>query len=204
MIIFGISVFYFGLIDSGHFHCPQCGGDREFKHSPARRWFTLFFIPVIPLGKLGEVVTCQTCKTRFDPAVLRLPTSAQLSDSLATGMRAAASVVLQAGGWSHASAQVAIDLVRQAGIPDYDERALQADLGWPVESAAGPLQALREQLAHEARERFVTGAAQIALADGPLSPPEREGIATVAQHLGLTPAHTAGIIATAEATTRQQ
>ena len=57
MIIFGFSVFYiFGLIGRGQFHCPNCGGDRNYEHRTARRFFTLFFLPVIPLDKVGEVV----------------------------------------------------------------------------------------------------------------------------------------------------
>ena len=31
VIIFGLSVFYiFGLIGTGTFHCPNCGGDRDY------------------------------------------------------------------------------------------------------------------------------------------------------------------------------
>ena len=49
LIIFGLRVFY-RTIARGTFHCRRCGGDREYRHRNGRRWFTLFFIPVIPLG----------------------------------------------------------------------------------------------------------------------------------------------------------
>ncbi len=126
MIIFGVSVFYiFGLIGTGQFHCPHCGGDREYEHRTARRFFTLFFMPVIPLDKVGEVVRCKTCRTRFDPIVLRRPTTAQLASALPAGMRAAAAIVLRAGGANEAAIRVAVDAVHEAGEPDYDATQLR-------------------------------------------------------------------------------
>jgi tellurite resistance protein len=199
VIIFGVSVFYiFGLIGSGQFHCPNCGGDRQYEHRTARRFFTLFFLPVIPLDKVGEVVRCQTCRTRFDPVVLRRPTSAQLSNALPSGMRAAAAVVLRSGGVSDAAAQAAIEAVHRAGGTPYDRSTLLEDLGQPVEATAGPLQSLAANLTSDARERYLADAVRIALADGPLTPAEREAIAWIASHLGMSPAHALGVCATVE------
>jgi hypothetical protein len=199
VIIFGLSVFYiFGLIGTGQFHCPNCGGDREYQHRTARRFFTLFFIPVIPLDKLGEVVQCQTCRVRFDPVVLQRPTSAQLASALPAGMRAAVAVVLRAGGASEAASRAAIEAVRRSGSAEYDVRQLHADLSQPGEAAAGPLQALATQLVPEARERYLAEAVRIALADGPLSPAERDAARWIAGNLGMTPAHAHGVISTVE------
>ena len=47
LIIFGLRVFY-RTIAQGTFHCRRCGGDRPYRHRVGRRWFTLFFLPVIP------------------------------------------------------------------------------------------------------------------------------------------------------------
>src|ERR1700738_4957036 len=47
------------VLSQGTFFCPHCGGDRQYAHKQARRWFTLFFLPVIPLKVLGEFVECQ-------------------------------------------------------------------------------------------------------------------------------------------------
>ncbi|GAA4708725.1 TerB family tellurite resistance protein [Phytohabitans rumicis] len=199
MIIFGFSVFYFlGLIGTGQFACPNCGGDREYQHRTARRFFTLFFIPVIPLDKVGEVVQCQTCKLRFDPAVLQRPTSAQLASALPTGMRAAAAVVLRAGGSSEAAVRAAIDAVRAAGSPGYDVAQLQSDLSLPAEAAADPLRALAANLTLDACERYLASAVRIGLADGPLSPAELDGLRWIASNLGMTPAHAHGVISTVE------
>jgi hypothetical protein len=199
VIIFGLSVFYiFGLIGTGQFHCPNCGGDRDYEHRTARRFFTLFFIPVIPLNKVGEVVRCNTCRMRFDPAVLRRPTTAQLAATLPAGMQAVAAVMLHAGGTSDGAAGAAVDAVRRAGLPTYDLQQLRTDVGQPIEAASGPLQALAAQLTPEACERYLAEAVRIGLADGPLTPAERDGIRWVARNLGMTPAHAEGVMSTVE------
>ena len=53
-------------VDSGRFHCPNEGGDRPYVRLSARRWFTLFFLPVIPLGRGDEWVRCQSCGAEYD------------------------------------------------------------------------------------------------------------------------------------------
>lgn len=199
MIIFGFSVFYFlGLIGTGQFACPKCGGDRDYKHKTARRFFTLFFIPVIPLDKVGEVVQCQACGTKYDPAVLRRPTNSQLANAMVTAMRAAAAVVLRTGGTSDAAVRVAIEAVHAAGFAGYDVRELQADLSQPAEAAVEPLRGLAAFATPEACERYLAQAVRIGLADGALNPAERDGLAWIASNLGMTPAHAHGVIATVE------
>lgn len=198
MIIFGLSVFYIGLIGSGQFHCPNCGGDREYKHKRARRFFTLFFLPVIPLGTVGEAVRCQSCRKRFDPAVLQLPTTAQMSDALLGGARAIAVTMLRAGGTAPAAVNAAVAAVRQAGAPQYDVGQLEADLRLPAEAGDGALRTLAAQTALPARESYVTSAVRIGLADGPLSPDEREAVLALAAGLELSPAHAQGIIVSVE------
>lgn len=54
---------------SGEFFCPNEGGTRPYRHLRARRWVTLFFLPLIPLGQQGEWVQCQSCGTTYDPSV---------------------------------------------------------------------------------------------------------------------------------------
>lgn len=199
MIIFGLSVFYiFGLKGTGRFACPQCGGDRAYEHRVGRRFFTLFFLPVIPLDKVGEVVRCQACRTRFDPAVLRRPTNTELAGALSAGARAATAVMLHAGGGSEAAVHAAVEVVRAMGTPEFDAPHVHADLSRPVDSSAEPLRTVAAHLAPEARERVLAGAVRVGLADGPLAQPERDALAWIGGNLGMTPAHTHGVVSMIE------
>ena len=55
---------------AGTFHCPQCAVKQYYTHDKMRRWFTLYFIPVVPLNDLGEHVTCTNCKKSWMMSVL--------------------------------------------------------------------------------------------------------------------------------------
>ena len=60
------------LKDTGNFFCPKCQATRSYRHHAVTRWFTLYFIPLIPLGVHGEYVECGYCRTTWDPEVKTL------------------------------------------------------------------------------------------------------------------------------------
>lgn len=70
MIIFGSRVRY-KVLGEGQFFCPHCRAQRTYTHKKASRYFTLYFLPLIPMGQLGEFVQCQTCNMAFKPDVLQ-------------------------------------------------------------------------------------------------------------------------------------
>src|SRR5438270_2232294 len=147
LIIFGMRVFY-RTIGQGTFRCRRCGGDRQYRHRAGRRWFTLFFIPVIPLNSVGEHVQCTSCRTRYVTDVLSQPTTAQMQQALPVGMRAAVSAMLRSGDPSSPMArQRAIQAVIAAGVPNYDEAMLSADLMQPFEAIRPALNQVGAQLA---------------------------------------------------------
>jgi tellurite resistance protein len=201
LLIFGLSVF-FRTVGQGDFHCPNCGGDRHYRRRVARRWFTLFFIPVIPLNRVGEVIECDTCRSRFTLDVLRMPTAQQMADALPMAMRAAAAAVLTAGDPSDSAARArAVEAVRGYGLDDFDDAALSADLAAPVDPET--VAQAGAQLTTEAREWFLAQVVRIALVDGAISAGERQALHTIAGHLGMTPAHTVGVISTTEGAARE-
>jgi hypothetical protein len=200
LIIFGSRVYY-RTIGQGTFHCQRCGGDRPFHHRVGRRWFHIFFIPIIPLAHVGEHVQCAVCGTGYRMEVLNLPTTAQMQAALPAGMRAAATTMLRAGdGSSLAARRKAIEAIRGAGLPDYADPALDADLANPVvaHDLAAPLNALAIQLAVPAREWFLAEVVRIGLADGMLTDEERHAAHSVAAPLGMTLAQASGVISMTE------
>ncbi|HAC90338.1 MAG TPA: hypothetical protein DCF63_06845 [Planctomycetaceae bacterium] len=55
---------------TGQFYCPACSCLRQFRHRSSRPFLTLYFVPVIPIGGRQEYVQCQSCKEKFELAVL--------------------------------------------------------------------------------------------------------------------------------------
>jgi tellurite resistance protein len=201
---FGFRVHY-RPIGHGVFHCERCGGDRPFQHLAGRRWFHLLLVPVISVANAGEHIRCAICDTRYRVEVLALPTITQMQTALSAGVRAAAVAMLRAsGGGGERSRRRAIDAIRKAGLADYQDPSLDADLTASGESAhpgrdlARPLNSLAVQLANPAREWFLAEVVRIGLADGPLSDDERSAAQDVAAQLGMTPAQARGVITMTE------
>lgn len=69
MIIFGTTGIQ--TVESrGSFHCPACGPRAFYQRKSVRRFFTLFFVPLIPLNRMGTFIVCDRCGGNFKPEVL--------------------------------------------------------------------------------------------------------------------------------------
>ncbi len=203
LIIFGLRVFYH-TIGQGVFHCRKCGGDRQYRHRAGRRFFTLFFIPVIPLNKVGEHVQCLTCKTRYVTDVLRLPTAAQMQAALPAGMRAAATAMLHAGDpGSPAARQAAVAAIQGAGEQGFTDPGLLSDVPQSAEATGHALGQVAQQLTPDAREWFLAQVLRIGTADGPLTELERHAAYAIAGGLNMTQAQAIGVVTLAERAAQQ-
>ncbi|MCR9159260.1 MAG: zinc ribbon domain-containing protein [Nannocystaceae bacterium] len=79
MIIFGTRTTN-PTAGQGMFNCPRCGPQKPYTHKKAKRWFTLYFIPVIPLGTAGEYVECGACAGTFDMDALHYDPAAEQAE----------------------------------------------------------------------------------------------------------------------------
>lgn len=195
MIIWGWKT-VFRVIGSGVFSCPTCGADRNYERRKAQRFFTLFFIPLIPLKTIGEFIRCTYCKNDFRESVLARPTAAQFTDLLQNTVRGVMVTMLRRGGWDHPGARaIAVQEIVTAGAVGYGEPNLAQDMQVVPEDLSQMLASLAGQLPDAGREALVTGATRVAAADGPVQPAERAVIDTVGAGLGMSQAHVAGIVA---------
>ena len=69
MIIFGTKAKY-KTIGSGQFFCPHCQKTRNYEHKHAKNYFSLYFIPIIPLNDIGDFIECQSCRMTYKQEVL--------------------------------------------------------------------------------------------------------------------------------------
>jgi hypothetical protein len=188
-------------IATGVFHCRKCGGDRNYRHRGGRRFFTLFFIPIIPLNKVGEHVRCETCKTRYVTEVLKAPTVAAMQMAVTDGVRGMVAVTLQAGDPSSVAARrKAVMVVTGAGVTGYDEAALVQDLARPVADWRASIAGFGRQLEPVAKEWHLAEMIRLGLLDGPLTDAQRNAVIGIASDLGMTPAQAYGVISLTEQT----
>ena len=58
------------VVESTQFHCPQCGATQGCSLKQVRNFFTLYFIPLIPLNVAGRYVECNSCSGTFEEGML--------------------------------------------------------------------------------------------------------------------------------------
>lgn len=59
------------VIEKAQFICPVCQTNTPYELKQQRNYFSLFFIPLIPLSKAqGQFVRCLHCKTEMPSTVL--------------------------------------------------------------------------------------------------------------------------------------
>ena len=201
MIIFGTR----GITttpEKGVFYCPNCSSKQNFRHRRVRRFFHLYFIPLIPMNKLGEYVECRTCKGTYNPVVKDYDPDAiaqQLEAEYEIAIKAVMVHILLADGVIDDSevdtvTEVYLKLtgVRLGVRAVHDEIARVKSSG---EVLSTYLQRLQGRLNDSGKENVVKSALMVALADGDFHEDEQKMIAQIGADLGMTKAHVQGVIA---------
>ncbi len=200
IIIWGLRIVW-STIATGVFHCRKCGGDRNYRHRSGRRFFTVFFIPIIPLNKVGEHVRCETCKTRYVTEVLKAPTVAAMQMAVTEGVRGMVAVMLHSGDLTSVAAQrKAITVVTGAGVTGYDLGVLVQDLARPVADWQPSIVTFGGQLQPVAKEWHLAEMIRLGLLDGSLTDSQRNAVISIASDLGMTPAQAVGVMTLTEQT----
>jgi Tellurite resistance protein TerB len=195
-IIWGFKTRY-KAISEGMFFCSRCGADRPYKQRVGRRWFTLYYIPLFPTGSAkNEHVQCQVCNQAFTLAALQRPTTVQLSSQLLDAVRGAAVHILRAGSIQvPAARECAISEIQKAGLPQYGDAELSADLDVVPGDLSAMYAELNQRLAVNGKEKLVQGVVRIAAADGAVTDLEMTVIKHLGATIGLTAMHVEGICA---------
>jgi hypothetical protein len=209
LLVFGVR-YLASVVATGLFHCPSCGGDRQYRLRRPRAWIHVFWIPVVPLRAAQEYVECALCRSRYQPSVLEVPTSERLGALLSRGTRTAAAYVLtgliagpQAGRAGSTTArqdrgddvEVAASVLQRSLGPGYTPEMLAADLAAHREgSDFTVLQQLAAQLTMLGKESLLRGLADLVLALARSGEPDWRRVGHVAAAVGVTPTHLRGIL----------
>ena len=185
----------------GTFHCPECNAQRSYQHKKVRRFFTLYFIPLIPLDLLGEFVECEGCKNTFKPGVLDYDPGAAreaFEGTIADVLLRCALLVAFADGALQDSERTAAKsalqkfMGRAIAEDDFDRAAALAKRD--SQGVAVAVEPVATRLNGNGKEMLVRAAVQVGLADGPLQEAELAVLRKMAAALDVTPAHLNGIV----------
>jgi tellurite resistance protein len=183
------------VVETGDFACPGCGGlQRPYSRVAVNRYFTLFFIPLIPLGKAGEYIECRNCGGQFDERALvelqevvvekirvefiehvkRLMVLTAIADgpANATEIDAIRATCQELSGEPLSKADVDRELylarLSKGGLADYPRR-------------------FKGQLDDEDKQAVMRSIVAIAGADGPIGDDERKLLEELAADMGMEP-----------------
>ncbi|MCB1098621.1 MAG: TerB family tellurite resistance protein [Verrucomicrobiae bacterium] len=189
--------------ESGSFHCPSCGLGSPFKWKRVRNFFTLYFIPLIPLNKIGEYIECQRCKgtynteiLSYDPQKHALEIEAQYQTTMRQVM---ISMLLADGTVDNAEIRELQAIFAEMTGRQLDDTSLRQEIS-QIQSQGGnaiqSLTAVAGVLNDHGKEKVIEGAYRIAAADGTVAPEEQQLLGKIAEMLGLSAAHFKGLMAT--------
>lgn len=187
--------------ERGTFYCPRCSTNKNYNFKRVRRFFTLYFIPVIPLDKLGEYVECTTCQGTYDPAILDYDPSQeglQLEALYFVALKQVMIGMLLADGAIEESEILMLQSQYQQltgqQIPEDELREEIAHIQQSGDSPTDLVARLASQLNDTGKETVIRAAYNISVADGVIDESERLMLAQVGQALGLTAAHMTGLM----------
>ena len=199
MIIWGTKPLH-SRIDSGKFYCPHCREQQPFARKRVRRFFTLYFIPVIPLADLGEYVECEHCSNQYLPDVLSYDPEDNTGLFKAQVEKVIEQVLLMlvaADGEVHPAELAAVQgMYGELGFSPITEanlRELAAHPPTAPEVLRGVTE-LGDRLNDDGKELVLKAAIMVAAADKRFDQAEYEAISKIAGALRVSEAHLHGIL----------
>lgn len=201
MIIFGTRGVN-STMEQGHFNCPQCEAQKPYKHKKVTRFFTLYFIPLIPLGKIGEFVECQQCRGTFIPNVLKYQKDSSADAFLSQyeiAMKHCMVLIMLADGIIDDDEMLMVQkIVNKFGHNDVtlDELATYVEeVQKNPEDVSTYLKKISPSLNEHGKEIIIKCAYSVAASDGHVDDTEVAVINEMAKVMEMSSSHLKGIIA---------
>ncbi len=203
MIIFGTR----GITttpEKGSFNCPSCKSQQNYGLKRVRRFFTLYFIPLIPLDKLGEYVECSSCKDTYktnildyDPIANAKAIDAEYHEAIKKVM---IHMLLADGVIDDSEVDTILESYQKISGKTLERNALLAEIKAIEQSREGfssALIRLQGSLNDEGKEMVIKAALYVAMADGEFQDEEKVLLNRIGKDLGMTQAHIQGVISSA-------
>jgi len=167
--------------DRGTFYCPACRKGQVYVGRKVRRFLTVYFIPLIPLHTVSELIQCQGCRGTFPQQVTQL-TEAHYQEmsqrEFADDVRRVMVLTMLAD--DHASPEEIATLRRvywQLAGRELSDEEIERDIAMARKAgvtAAAYARAIAPRRSPQEREWIIRGAFLVASAPGDLTPERLE------------------------------
>ena len=191
--------------ETAHFHCPSCNATQQYRHRRVRRFFTLYFIPLIPLDLVGEYVECQGCQNSYKLAVLSYDPAAGQAQFEAefhwAVKRVMVSMMLADGAVEEREVATIRSVYQRLAGQELARSDVDREIDLARSDGRGVIEALKDLspgLNDPGKELVVKAALYVAAADGNFDEKEKDLVGEIGAALGMTPAHLKGVIQSAQ------
>ncbi len=175
-------------IESHQFHCPQCGTNRSCNLKQVRNFFTLYFIPLIPLNVAGRFVECTSCGGTFAEETLSYDPEKDRQETQTQMLRVMVMAALADGEVDDSErAEIRKQYTEFAGLP-IPQATLDSEIALAKSSGANLNQyvgSLARSLSPHGKALVVKLAFHTMVASGDLQPGHQEQLAKLATTLGI-------------------
>jgi len=185
----------------GDFFCPQCRSKGSYIHKESRRYFTLYFIPLIPLNLIGEYIECQRCMGTYKMEVLQLDPVADAKAQQSSFHKALGRVlamISHVDGKANESEISAIaGILGEMGNRTVSRAEIEAELAQASASNGNVVEVCRpmmDYLTPSGRELVIRASVLVASADGEINDGERTMLASIASGLQISRARLAELM----------
>jgi tellurite resistance protein len=187
--------------NQGQFHCPECGQQRPYAHKRVRRFFTLYFIPLIPLDLLGEYIECGSCQGTYKESVLSYDpgrAGAQEEARFREAIKRTMVMMMLADG---AVDESEVETIRDIYGKITGRPIERAEVEQEIQQARSDRLSVEDYLGgvigmlnDKGKELVVKAAFFVAAADGKFEDSEKQLLGRIAKSLQMTSAHFQGIV----------
>lgn len=176
----------------GRFHCPSCG-ESAYRHQKVRRWFTLFFIPMIPLDLAGEYIECGKCYGTYELEVLSYDPAAEKAKFEAVFHTAIRRTMVKMCLADGVVDPAEVEVIRDIYSKLTDEELSEDDVREEIAEAMTDTKTVQQYLAAgigmfnlKAKELILKSAFFVAAADGEFQEEEKKLLHNIGAALQMT------------------
>lgn len=195
MIIFGTQGIH-STIGKGQFGCPQCATSEPYEHKKVTKSIVLFFIPMIPLGRTGDYVECQSCKGTFDSSILGYDpedVSSGFKSEYEKALRHSMVMMMLADGEiGHGEMNAVLRVINKYGHHSMSKAQLEKyvkEVESENEGIEKYLKKVAPSLNEQGKEIIVKGAMAVAASDANIDDTEVQLIYKMAEVMEMSPSH---------------
>lgn len=182
---------------NGQFYCPRCDSEQQYKHIEVKKYFTVYFIPLIPMGKHGEFVECTACAGTFAPEILTYDPEVEKEKTTAVFRRLCVLFLLDQNRCTSSLLATLQEIVGDTMGFDIEREDIATDVA-QAEGAASDVKKFfkshASEFSDEGKMVLFVNLRRILETEGSLLPDERDRIIELGKAMGLRKKHMTEIL----------